>query len=73
MDERDEVVTEFDQTNDKAPGLEGDSDYDEELDSGDDLGPSAVGGGREGDDREPLATALVDDLTNGGSDEERRD
>jgi hypothetical protein len=63
----DEVVNEFDQTNDKAPGLEGDSDTNEDMD------PSRAGDGSADDHREPLMTTLVEDLADGGSDEERRD
>ena len=36
MDERDEVVTEFDQTNGKAPGLEGDGRAEETREPEDD-------------------------------------
>ena len=61
-----EVVAEFDQTNGKAQGLEGDSEFSEDLDT-------EVADGETGDRREPLMTTLVEDLADGGSEQERRD
>ncbi len=59
MDERDEVITEFDQTNGKAPGLEGDGRADED---GDD----------EVLDGEEVLPAMKPMLDIDGSSEERR-
>ncbi len=64
--DEDEVVAEFDQTNGKAQGLEGDSEFNEDLDP-------AVADDESGDHREPLMTTLVEDLADGGSEQERRD
>ena len=81
-DRNDEVVTEFDQTNDKVQGLEGDGgdiddvegdrtgDRTDDPDS--DLNPALVGDGSADGHREPLITRMVDGL-DGESDEERRD
>ncbi len=66
-DGTDEVVADFDQTNDKAEGLVGDSEFNEELDA------DAVDDGSSDGRDVPLTTRLVDDLADGGSDEERRD
>jgi hypothetical protein len=63
----DEVVTEFDQTNGKAEGLVGDSEFNEELDA------DAVDDGSGDGGDVPLTTSLVEDLADGGSDQERRD
>jgi hypothetical protein len=77
-DRSDEVVTEFDQTNDKVQGLEGDGrdvddvEGDRSADPDADLGPAAVGGGADGAHQAPLLTRMVDGL-DGESDEERRD
>jgi hypothetical protein len=77
-DRDDEVVTEFDQTNGKAPGLEGDgrdvdADGDRNDDPDDDLDPLLVGDGSADGHREPLVTRLTEDLVDGPSEEERRD
>ncbi len=67
MDERDEVVTEFDQTNGKVSGLEGD---------GGDVDRDPDGDLREDGERKPIINALVDevdDVVNGRRDDERRD
>lgn len=77
-DRSDEVVTEFDQTNDKVQGLEGDGgdiddvEGDRSADPDFEMGPSAVGDGSADGHREPLITRVVDGL-DGESDEERRD
>lgn len=81
-DRNDEVVTEFDQTNDKVQGLEGDGgDIDDvegdrtgdrNADPNSDLNPALVGDGSADGHREPLITRMVDGL-DGESDEERRD
>ena len=65
MDERDEVVTEFDQTNGKAQGLEGDGgDVDRD-------GEAALD-----EEGKPVVTALVDEIDEvfgGRREDERRD
>ena len=73
-----EVITGFDQTNGKAPGLEGDgrdveSDGGRNADPDTGFNPAFVGDGSAGGHPEPLVTRLTDDLVDGPSDEERRD
>ena len=62
MDERDEVITEFDQTNGKAPELEGDGRADEDGDGDEVL---------DGEGVLPAMRPLLD--VDGSSDERRRD
>jgi hypothetical protein len=81
-DRNDEVITEFDQTNDKVQGLEGDGgdiddvegdrSGDRNADPDSDLNPALAGDGSADEHREPLITRMVDGL-DGESDEERRD
>ena len=77
-EERDnEVITGFDQTNGKAPGLEGDG-RDVETNGGRNADPDSafdpafVGDGSAYGHREPLVTRLVDDTVEGPPDDERR-
>ena len=77
-DRDDEVITEFDQTNGKAPGLEGDgrdvdTDGDRNADPDSAFDPAFVGDGSADGHREPLMTRLVEDVVDGPDDEERRD
>jgi hypothetical protein len=71
-DRNDEVVVEFDQTNSKAPGLEGDGrDVDTDGDPDFDPDPALEGNGSSGADREPLITRMVDDIVDPDQDERR--
>ena len=77
-DRDNEVITEFDQTNGKVAGLEGDgrdveTDGDRNADPDSGFDPAFVGDGSGDGHREPLVTRLVDDVVDGPPDEERRD